>query len=128
MNDDARHVAPTASRFVRGAEIAVEPITAIEGAAGKGRIAVKPLLAGRDMLFIEIHREKGLVDAEHAHDDHESICNLLEGRMRVVIEGEEFIAEPGDAWIHPPGVRHYNETLEDSVQIEIKAPPRKTWS
>ena len=48
--------------------------------------------------------------------------------MRVVIEGEEFIAEPGATWVHRPGVRHYHEALEDSVQIEVKSPPTKTWA
>ena len=43
------------------------------------------------------------------------------------IDGQEFIAEPGDAWIHPRGVPHYSEALEDCVQVEVKSPPRKTW-
>ena len=48
--------------------------------------------------------------------------------MRVVIAGETFIAEPGDSWIHRASVLHYHETLEDSVQLEVKSPPRKHWS
>ena len=93
----------------------------------RGELAIKALLAGREMLLMEVHREKGLVDAEHAHRDHESICYLVSGRVRVVIKGESFVAGPGDAWIHPAGVTHYHETLEDSVQIEVKSPPRKPW-
>ena len=84
-------------------------------------------MVGKDILVMEAHREKGLVDPEHAHDDHESICYLVRGRMRVVIDGKEFIAQPGDVWRHRPGVSHYHETLEDSLQIEIKSPARKTW-
>jgi hypothetical protein len=26
-----------------------------------------------------------------------------------------------------PGVKHWQDTLEDSVQIEIKSPPKRTW-
>ena len=40
----------------------------------------------------------------------------------------EFIAEPGDVWRHPAGVPHFSEALEESVQIEIKSPARKTWT
>jgi quercetin dioxygenase-like cupin family protein len=47
--------------------------------------------------------------------------------MRLVIGGEEFIAEPGDAWLHPRGVPHFSEALEDCIQVEVKSPPRKTW-
>ncbi len=127
MSEQGRVLAHSEYVFVQGREIAAEPVTKIEGKAGAGEIAVKPLVVGDEMLFIEIHRKKGLIDAEHDHADHESICYLVSGRMRVVIAGAEFIAEPGATWIHAAGVPHYNETLEDSVQIEIKSPPRKTW-
>ena len=41
--------------------------------------------------------------------------------------GREFIAGPGDSWVHPRGVPHYSEALEDCVQIEVKSPPIRTW-
>jgi quercetin dioxygenase-like cupin family protein len=130
MTHDTRSVAPSSRRFVRNADVAAEQVTQLEGhrEGGDGAgLAIKPMLAGRDMLLMEVRRDEGLRDAEHAHPDHESICYLVSGRMRVVIEGESFVAEPGDAWIHPPGVMHYHQALEDSVQIEIKSPPRKAW-
>jgi len=130
MGQDRTAVEPSPGRFVRNDTVPAEPVTRLEGQekATDAAIAIKALLASQDMLLMEVHREKGLVDARHAHPDHESICYLVSGRMRVVIEDETFIAEPGDAWIHPPGVTHYHETLEDSVQIEIKSPPRKPWA
>ena len=45
----------------------------------------------------------------------------------LLIGGKEFIAEPGTSWIHPRGVEHFSEALEDCEQLEIKSPPRKTW-
>jgi quercetin dioxygenase-like cupin family protein len=48
--------------------------------------------------------------------------------MKLVIDGQAFVARAGDAWRHPPGVPHWSETLEDCVAIEIKSPPRKTWT
>ena len=125
---DRRALPPTAAEFVRGQEVAAQPVTAIEGAEEMGDLSIKPLMVGEGALFMEVHRGKGLVDPEHAHDDHESICYLVSGRMRVVIDGKAFVAEPGDIWRHRAGVPHYHETLEDSVQVEIKTPPRKTWS
>lgn len=130
MPDNARRVPPSPTRFIKNASISAETITSLEGHAegtADKRLKIKPLLAGETMLFMEATRPQGLVDPEHAHPDHESICYLVSGRMRVVIQGESFIAEPGDAWVHPPGVKHYHEALEDSVQIEIKSPPTKTW-
>ena len=130
MPDDARRIRPSARLFQRNADVPAEIISKLEGheeGSGDIRLAVKPLIAGEAMLFMEARRPKGLIDPEHAHPDHESICYLVSGKMRVVIEGEEFIAEPGDVWVHPPGVKHFHEALEESVQIEIKSPPTKTW-
>ncbi len=128
MGKDDRALAPSLQDFIAGGAVAVEPVSAIEGAKETGKLGIKPLMVGQDVLVMEAHRKQGLIDPEHSHDDHESICYLVSGRMRVVIDGEEFIAEPGDSWRHRPGVPHYHETLEDSLQIEIKSPARKTWS
>ena len=131
MSSTSRTLQLTTQRFVRGAEVAAQPVTTLEGleeTGSAGSLAIKALLNSEHMLFMEAQRSKGLIDVEHSHPDHDSICYLVRGRMRVVIDGEEFIAEPGDCWIHPAGVLHYHETLEDSVQVEVKSPPRKTWT
>jgi mannose-6-phosphate isomerase-like protein (cupin superfamily) len=121
----------TKTHFVRNADIPAQHVKALEGmpeSQGGHNLSIKPLMVGQDMVFLEAHREKGLIDPEHSHPDHESICYLVKGKVRVVIGGEEFIAVPGDTWIHPAGVKHFHEALEDSVQIEIKSPPKKTWT
>ncbi len=127
MSGSARHLKPSDAVFTRGAEVEEMRITRIEGAEEIGELALKQLMVGNDMLCMQVRRKKGLRDPEHAHPDHESICYLVSGRMRVVIGAEEFIAEAGDCWVHKAGVLHYHETLEDSIQLEIKSPPRKTW-
>tara|TARA_R110002167_G_scaffold13854_1_gene56885 strand:- start:103 stop:492 length:390 start_codon:yes stop_codon:yes gene_type:complete len=128
MTQNERRLAPSGSDFIAGASVPAEPVTAIEGATEQaGKLAIKPLMVGDDTLVMEVHRKKGLIDPEHFHGDHESICYLVSGRMRVVIEGREFVAGPGDIWKHRPGVTHYHEALEDCVQIEIKNPAMKTW-
>ena len=79
-------------------------------------------------LMLHVLREKGLIDPVHKHMDHETVAYLIKGRLRLVIGGEEFIAEAGTSWIHPRGVEHFSEALEDCEQLEIKSPPRKTWT
>ena len=127
---DPRRIAPSPTCFSRNAEVPAEPVTRLEGHGenAPGALSIKPLLASENTLLMEVHRAKGLVDPEHIHADHESVCYLVSGRMRVFIDGESFIAEPGDSWVHPAGVPHYHETLEDSVQIEVKSPPMRTWA
>lgn len=133
MTTSDRRLSPSRYRFARNSDVTATPVTRLEGRSepqprGPGdALSVKELMTGQDATLLEFRRAKGLVDPNHAHPDHESICYLVSGRVRVIIDGEEFIAEPGDAWIHPAGVPHFHETLEDSVQIEIKAPPTRTW-
>ena len=122
-----RHMAPSAKPFIKAGEVATVEVSALEGRALERALAITPMLVGRDMMFMEVRRPKGMIDPEHSHDDHESICYLVSGRMRVVIDGEAYEAGPGDVWVHGPGVKHYHETLEDSLQIEIKSPPRRAW-
>ena len=125
---DPRLLPKSAGVFFPGAAAPVDRMTTLEGAASAGEMTIKPLVVGDRMLLIELFEAKGVRVPEHAHDDHESIVYLVKGSMRLVIDGREFIARAGDAWLHPRGVPHWSETLEDCVAIEIKSPPRKTWS
>jgi quercetin dioxygenase-like cupin family protein len=128
MPSSERRLPASRYRFTKNADVATQAISRLEGHAenSPGALSVKELIIGCDAALLEFRRAKGLVDPRHAHPDHESICYLVSGRVRVVIDEEEFIAEAGDAWIHPAGVPHFHETLEDSVQIEIKSPPTRT--
>ncbi len=125
---DPRLLPKSAGVFFPAAAARVDRMTTLEGAASAGEMTIKPLVVGDDMLLIELFEAKGVRVPEHTHDDHESIVYLVKGSMRLVIDGREFIARAGDAWLHPRGVPHWSETLEDCVAIEIKSPPRKTWS
>lgn len=117
----------TAGYHSHSREIPPEKLASVEGVAPKGEVEVRVMHVTDALLILEVKRKAGLVDPLHRHDDHESAGYLISGRMRVIIGDEEFIAEPGTSWIHPVGVDHYSEALEDCVQIEIKSPPRKTW-
>ena len=125
---DPRLLPKSAGVFFSGAAAPVDRMTTLEGAASAGEMTIKPLVVGDGMLLIELFEAKGVRVPEHTHDDHESIVYLVKGSMRLVIDGREFIARAGDAWLHPRGVPHWSETLEDCVAIEIKSPPRKTWT
>jgi quercetin dioxygenase-like cupin family protein len=125
---DPRLLPKGAGVFFPGAAAPVDRMTTLEGAASAGGMTIKPLVVGDDMLLIELFEAKGVRVPEHTHDDHESIVYLVKGSMRLVIGGREFIARAGDAWLHPRGVPHWSETLEDCVAVEIKSPPRKTWT
>ena len=92
-----------------------------------GEVWLKVVMKSETMLMLQVFREKGVKDPVHRHDDHETCCHLISGRLKLTIGGETFTAEPGDSWFHPKGIDHTSEALEDSIQIEVKSPPVKTW-
>jgi quercetin dioxygenase-like cupin family protein len=126
--DESRILPKTQGFLAEGAKLPTVRMGVLEGHASGGQVDLKPLLVGEEMLMVEIFEKAGVRVPEHSHDDHESVVYLVRGRMRLVIDGKAFVAKAGDAWIHPKGVRHWSETLEDCLAIEIKSPPRKTWN
>ncbi len=128
MDDPERMMQALSTLFRKDADIPEETIHAIEGAVEQGELSVKVLMVTDNFVLLRAWRGKGLIDPIHQHDDHESVATLISGRLKMKIGDKEFIAEPGDVWRHPQGVLHSSEALEECVQLEIKSPPRKTWT
>lgn len=84
---------------------------------------VKVLMATDTVISFEASRPKGAVDTAHQHPDHHSVVYQKQGRVRMRIGDKSFIVEAGDTYIHPMGVVHQHEALEDSVRIETKIYP-----
>jgi len=127
MSANPRSLKKDEKYFAVRDQVAPERLATVEGVKMLGQVDVRKLMVGDEILLLHVTRKKGLIDPKHKHDDHETIAYLIKGRLRLVIGGQEFIATPGTAWMHPPGVEHFSEALEDCEQLEIKSPPRKTW-
>jgi quercetin dioxygenase-like cupin family protein len=113
--------------FIKDSEIPIQPIGSAEGARfDKADVKVKLLMVGDRMHMLKVYFTKGSIVPVHTHHDHSTIVCLSEGKLKVNIGDESFIAGPGDVWQHPRGVPHNHEALEDSHVIEIKAPATKT--
>lgn len=84
---------------------------------------VKVLMATDTVISFEASRPKGAVDTAHQHPDHHSVVYQKEGRVRMHIGDQTFIVEAGDSYIHPMGVVHHHEVLEDSIRVETKIYP-----
>ena len=122
-----RVLKPTNQIFRRDQDVSWNEIKLIEGKPANPGLKIKVLMITENIRVAKAHRVKGLIDLPHQHDDHESVAVLLSGKLTMKIGDKEFIANPGDVWHHKPGVLHSSDALEESVQIEIKFPPRKTW-
>ena len=117
------------SDYLFTTDTAVESIRvkSIEGAERTGLVTIRPLMVGKKILVLELFEEEGVEIPPHRHDDHESIVYLIRGRLKLRIGEQEFVAESGSVWRHPVKVEHSSMALEESLMIEVKSPPSKTW-
>jgi quercetin dioxygenase-like cupin family protein len=123
----SRILPPMQELFRRDEDIPEFKLTGVEGDVFKDQPSLKVLMVTEDMECLKVYRKKGFVDPKHTHEDHSTVACLLYGKVRLHIGDQSFLAEPGDVWMHPQGVPHYTEALEDCCQIEVKAPACKTW-
>jgi quercetin dioxygenase-like cupin family protein len=89
-------------------------------------VIYKTLAYGDKTSLGEFLLEKGYIIPNHNHP-HEQTGYMISGRMTFTIDGEKFIAKPGDSWCIPGNVEHSVEVQEDSVVIEVFSPPREDY-
>lgn len=105
----------------------VDRLAMVEGRPATASVTIRTLMVTPQMLVLEAVLGKGHVSTRHRHDDHDTVCYLVRGHMDVTIDGKTFTARTGDTWQHPKGVWHSSVAHEESIQLEIKTPPIKTW-
>jgi len=115
--------------FVKDAEIPKHRIGIVGAKAfdANSFVSIRLLMVADRMHMQKVYCTKGTVMPIHTHEDHSTVVRLLEGKLKLTIDGETYIAHPGDVWQHPRGISHGHEALEDSMVIEIKSPAKKTW-
>ncbi|HCM96122.1 MAG: cupin [Chloroflexi bacterium GWB2_49_20] len=89
-------------------------------------VMLKTLAHGEKTLLTNIKLTKGAVIPPHQHP-HEQTGFLITGCLDFIIDGEHFIAEPGDSWGILGNVSHGVEALEDSSVVEAFAPVREDY-
>ena len=80
-------------------------------------------------MLAHVYLDAGAVVPRHSHDN-EQITYILEGALRFWIgedEGHEVIVRAGEVLHIPSNVPHKAEALEDTLDVDIFAPPRQDW-
>jgi quercetin dioxygenase-like cupin family protein len=96
-------------------------VHAVEGLPVRGRITMRVLVEGDEILLLEARYEAGAGTELHRHE-HESICYVLSGRVRTSIGGNSREMGPGEFCRQPTAVDHSMEAIEESVVLEMKSP------
>jgi quercetin dioxygenase-like cupin family protein len=107
----------TAVRLHRWDEIALDKLT---------ELVARKIIAGEREMLVQTYLKKGALVPRHAHDS-EQMTYVLQGALKFVITGEEFIVREGEVLHIPSGLAHQAEALEDTFELDVFSPPRAEW-
>ena len=87
------------------------------------------MITGEKVMLTHVYLKKGAVVPMHAHAN-EQITYILEGKIKFWIESddaESITLGPGEVLTLPSNLPHKAEALEDTLDVDIFAPPREDW-
>jgi len=85
------------------------------------------LFTGEQVMCSFVEMALGDVVPDHSHPE-EQAGYMLEGKLRLRIDGEEKVMGPGDAYLVPANVQHSAEVVEGPMRVlDIFGPPRPDY-
>jgi quercetin dioxygenase-like cupin family protein len=106
-----------AARLHRWDEIALEKVT---------EMLSRKIIAGEREMLVQSYLKRGCLVPMHAHQSEQMIY-VLQGALRLLVNGEEVTVRDGDVLHIPAGVAHQSEALEDTFELDVFCPPRLEW-
>jgi quercetin dioxygenase-like cupin family protein len=94
----------------------------------KGGIT-RRLVTGDQAMIAQVVLKKGDVVPRHAHPN-EQVTWILEGALEFALgeDGEhKVVVRAGEVLVIPGGLPHAAVALEDTLDIDVFAPPRQDW-
>ena len=86
----------------------------------------RQFVSGERCMLARITLRKGCVVPMHSHDN-EQISYVIEGALKFRVGEAETVVSAGEVLVLPAQVPHSAEALEDTVELDIFAPPRADW-
>jgi quercetin dioxygenase-like cupin family protein len=85
---------------------------------------LKPLL--QRQFVARVLLKKGCIVPEHSQHN-EQLTYILDGVLKFWIDGKEIVVNAGEVLCIPSHMPHKAEALEDTIDLDIFAPPRADW-
>lgn len=83
-------------------------------------------VVGQQIMLARVLLKKGCIVPEHSHAN-EQLTYILEGALKFRIDGREIVVHAGETLCIPSNMPHQAEALEDTVDLDVFAPPRADW-
>jgi quercetin dioxygenase-like cupin family protein len=78
-------------------------------------------------MLARLTLRKGAIVPEHSHEN-EQITYILEGALRFTLgDGRVLTVSAGEILVIPSNLPHKAEALEDTLDLDVFAPPRADW-
>jgi len=86
------------------------------------------LITGERIMLAQVYLDKGCVVPRHQHEN-EQVTYILKGALKFWVgeEQTEVVVSAGDVLHIPSNVPHKALALEDTLDVDIFAPPRQDW-
>jgi quercetin dioxygenase-like cupin family protein len=86
----------------------------------------RQMVWGQQIMLARVLLKKGCIVPEHSHHN-EQLTYILEGALKFWIDGKEIVVNAGETLCIPSNMPHKAEALEDTVDLDVFAPPRADW-
>jgi quercetin dioxygenase-like cupin family protein len=86
----------------------------------------RQFVVGQEIMLARVLLKKGCIVPEHSHHN-EQLTYILEGTLKFWIDGREIVVHAGETLCIPSNMPHKAEALEDTVDLDVFAPPRADW-
>jgi len=86
----------------------------------------RQFVVGQEIMLARVLLKKGCIVPEHSHHN-EQLTYILEGALKFWIDGREIIVNAGETLLIPSHMPHKAQALEDTVDLDVFAPPREDW-
>lgn len=88
------------------------------------------IISGERAMVAQVYLAAGAVVPRHEHDN-EQLTYILEGALEFTLgEGEKTqtqVVRAGEVLLIPGGLPHSAVALEDTLDVDVFAPPRQDW-
>ncbi|HVH11048.1 MAG TPA: cupin domain-containing protein [Gemmatimonadales bacterium] len=87
------------------------------------------LITGDRLMLAHVYLKKGCVVPKHSHEN-EQLTYILEGALRFLLGDDgakEVVVRAGEVLHVPSNLPHEAHALEDTLDVDVFAPPRADW-
>ncbi|HZQ95926.1 MAG TPA: cupin domain-containing protein [Candidatus Sulfotelmatobacter sp.] len=86
----------------------------------------RQFVVGQEIMLARVLLKKGCIVPLHSHPN-EQLTYIVEGALKFWIDNREIVVHAGEVLCIPSDMPHKAEAMEDTVDLDIFAPPRADW-